>query len=101
LLNVQLFIGIVATITFPEPYLRLLFKFFLQLFFLVVFVSIAFPAKIFYVDIIIVTFFTSPQLWLIVTAKQVFLNSHSLSNTIIHEIFRAACTFVYKLDFSI
>jgi hypothetical protein len=65
----QVFIGMVALITFPVPYLKLLFKFFLLLFFLVVFVSIAFPANGFYINIIIVTFFTSPQLWLIVTAK--------------------------------
>ena len=80
---------------------KLLFKFFLLLFFLVVFVSIAFPAKIFYVDIIIFTFFTSPQFWLIVTSKQVFINSHSLFNTIIHEIFVTDSTFVTKIDFSI
>jgi hypothetical protein len=73
LILLQVYICIVAGITFPMPLLELilelLFEFLLFLLILVVFVFFTFAAILIYINIVIVAFFTSPQVGLVVTFK--------------------------------
>ena len=102
LLILQVFIGIAAKITNPVIFFIHSYYFFLYLLFQIKFISIAFTTSFFYINIVIVTFFTLPHLWwLIITSKQVFTFTQSIFDNKLNEIFVTASTFFTKLYFVI